>query len=495
MGDDQQTSANADGAEFSIFISYREEDEALAEAFAEQIKKLSWKQIAVHTFTDKSTPQYMSWVSENIRNSNLLIILHTDSSHDMEFINYEIGLFVGSRSDARSDIIWFRSEGVNKSPRILAGIEPRPLEPGRIKELLRHILYTKNFCDINFMEGDKDPAGDCEAAGEIIAEHIPDTVLPEFYKLRLVIGPIELSDTPVITDEKSEIIRHTTDGEKVLSFSGATVSTRDDVRQLLNLAPIGPISWQDFRETLDDSESGQSIPSDIMNIAHDDRLHGRYTRVLSTLKTEKSQFWPVISRIDRKNGIPTAFYIILIEDPTQFYPRSVFAWNQRVFDQQLKLVTLLNFTRRFRWNIIEPALYELYRHLTNKRFAKAYDAAMLLRQELDDMQRAGEAERLDVAMDVLSNFDDDEAREAMAPLWAEYYEKRGKLDEAIDAQDYHTVFEILVRYSENARLFMTTCIGQYAKLVERTETLEEHYPNWRSEIPRVKDSSEGVSVD
>ena len=70
----------------------------------------------------------------------------------------------------------------------------------------------------------------------------------------------------------------------------------------------------------------------------------------------------------------------------------------------------------------------------------------------------------------------------MLGMWPEYFNSRQSLNEAIDAQNYERVLEILDRFIANSRKFLTVASREYAKTVNATQTMDENAPDWRKEL-------------
>ncbi|HBT43668.1 MAG TPA: hypothetical protein DIW51_18250 [Rhodospirillaceae bacterium] len=471
--------------EFSIFICFREADEKLAKEFKKQIERASGRRISVHIFTDKANPEYMRWIHDEVRSSDLLILLHTDPAQNLTAIGYEIGLFRGSRDYGASKVIWFRSEGVTESPFMLSGIEPKVMNKNTVSEFLRKLLYQSQYHHVNYIPGEDDPAGLCNLITDDIVQFIPTIIEPEFYQLRLIISPIEISNVRSYEDQM-QVVRPVGGGkeELVLNFEPAQVHVSETLLPMLGIQGRYRLTWRHFIEQLETRENLKTLPLDIMNIAQDDKLVGTYTRVLTPLKLNNKNFWPVISRIDRRNGIPVGFYLIFIEDPTAISRTDIFQFNNAQFDKLLNIVMMLNYSRRFRWSIVEPAMNRIWSALSRVDLADAYGVAKSLQNELDRMELCAKLDKLDVALNALASFefDSEQEREEMLGMWPEYFNSRQSLNEAIDAQNYERVLEILDRFIANSRKFLTVASREYAKTVNATQTMDENAPDWRKEL-------------
>ena len=192
----------------------------------------------------------------------------------------------------------------------------------------------------------------------------------------------------------------------------------------------------------------------------------------------------MISRIDRRNGIPVGFYLIFIEDPTAISRTDIFQFNNAQFDKLLNIVMMLNYSRRFRWSIVEPAMNRIWSALSRADLADAYGVAKSLQNELDRMELCAKLDKLDVALNALASFEfeSEQEREEMLGMWPEYFNSRQSLNEAIDAQNYERVLEILDRFIANSRKFLTVASREYAKTVNATQTMDENAPDWRKEL-------------
>ena len=83
-------------AQASIFLSYRSEDQAVAEAIKRGIQDLAQGKVEIHLAAQMlGGAEWRKWIESSITKSSGLLFLYTDKHADWKWCMYEIGMFRG----------------------------------------------------------------------------------------------------------------------------------------------------------------------------------------------------------------------------------------------------------------------------------------------------------------------------------------------------------------------------------------------------------------
>jgi len=115
---------NSDLDTVKIFLSFRSEDEAIANGLSAALASASGQKIEFAKFTGmRGGEKWRDWIEKKIDESHALIFIYTDEQASWRWCIYEIGMFRGVHKGSGRPIILLKSPGIENPPDPLADLQ------------------------------------------------------------------------------------------------------------------------------------------------------------------------------------------------------------------------------------------------------------------------------------------------------------------------------------------------------------------------------------
>jgi hypothetical protein len=273
----------------------------------------------------------------------MLLFLHTTEHDDNRWLLYEAGLFRGSR-DEDIHLVCLKNPNLDYPPPQLARLQAYEASPDGIKEFFMDLLYRGTFTDgwkVNPHLRDRDEQDFTDAVTSIVQFFVEQQISIDYFRNRLDIGPIGQ-----IRPEDGELVLDEVD-----------VDANDVTKQLLGLSD-GPLQWRDISDQcMGNGGAWLDELRETLNLIRDKRAFDQVLTPFNTLNGRTC--FPVISRVERLQNIPTRVTVIFVERGPSEPGSELSTGLTRAPQRYLSILTLLNMARRFRWNILNPYIAKL----------------------------------------------------------------------------------------------------------------------------------------
>jgi hypothetical protein len=190
-------------------------------------------------------------------------------------------------------------------------------------------------------------------------------------------------------------------------------------------------------------------------------------------------FLPVISRVEKRDRLPISYFLLMLPDPRSLNEKIASnKYLMEAFSQDLKLVLLLRVARRFRWNILEPFIWEILRAV--KASSDMKPIFRRLQSALAEVEKESEQNKLDDGNLMALSFPE-KHRSNLTCLWLKYAELRVALDSAIERGNPKKVLGLLNELQKMNRSFLGVALEVYKQSMIKIPILDEAYPDWEND--------------
>lgn len=485
---------NSKNGHINVFISYKNEDTALAKVVKEQLTTLNFDRVKVFLAHDdiRAGDNWKEQLFGELRKSDWLIMIHTDPDYDWEWPNREAVMFETmhmnlNRGDHRlcclhatdrypktlNDFQHYKVDSVEDE---IAADELSEAEIETLYQKSRVYQFLENFIsypDTNPIISSKPLAQAhlIKATREIIQGFMHaqnDKVVSQHYyppRLEIVLPPPEkLERTPEISNTSS-------------------VSLGDKSRLIFSNEG-SKFSWEQFRQERIDETENTNTPrwlvelEDRINIAAGSRIPEPSFAVLYS-KHLKRFMRPVLTRQEIYASNKRKFYVLLLEQPLMDFSGH---------REMGKLLAVLIFGMRFRFDYLAP----FFQAIVNIDQKKDYDKFI---QDKKDMITTIESEaeqhgltRPDKVVPIFHESDQNEIR----GLFNEWFAIRTQLWDMFEHppagsneidQHREQILEIHRALHQMNSIFLKHSIKRYSELLDHELTFNA---NTGKHLPHVK---------
>ena len=485
-----------DSPRLSIFLSHHESDTQLAQTIRDRLHTLSDDAISVETFVqmDQPTGDFRDWVNEKALQSDIFLFLFTDDSRELTWAAHELGMYAAARVSKKQKPIplCLKSRGINNMPPVMSHIAPKLATTENIKSLFNELLYG------TYTEGDiladkkllKNETIDKESekAAADISCLFKSKTYTKFFADRLIIS--DIPNTPrkeyaSVLKPKYQTVctRINEDGqseEYVLDLAKARISANGMAREYMHLGE--DTHWSDL-VTLSENEDPCvrfSIPSEITDIASQKGVCPKDRMTLADIQIGATILRPIIPRVETRDKLPIAFYILLIPDKQSSDTEIEKHKHQAgAFAREAILADLLTGARRFLWYIVEP-------HISKIKTAALVgdDLAPVLEELMSDIvsiEKESEQSNLKYVNYVAPALPDKHRRD-IERMYQQYFAERRKLDHYVENQDVINVLRTLEMYQRLNREFLPIVLDAYREVMLKLQLLSEADPGWEEAV-------------
>ncbi|MDJ0750533.1 MAG: TIR domain-containing protein [Woeseiaceae bacterium] len=442
------------GEQMKVFISHDvENDGHIATTLKDKLTLLSAKKIKALVCSQDilGGGRWRAWMTESVTAADLFIYLYSNDQHQQYWLNYEVGLYLGSHGSEPGPIC-IMNDYLKSPPQILAEYQHYKGNSEGIRKFFEDLLIHNRFSD-----GDK--------INEAIMQEPFVTEMADAVKD--LAGLFHRNKIEVDVFENRIAVQLEDDSDSVGNLDDAVVVVDEGTSSYLQLRR-NTDSWGSLKSQFSDRRASwiPEFEKLVRNIA--DGIPPDKHMSLTPFNLHDNEIcYPVISRIKRRGDMPVSLLILFVSsEPENKNFRQINAPHDLS-----NLMMLLNMARRFRWNVIEPGLQGL-----RKKKRLELDHAQLL-EELWVAVRRLEAEADDAGF--LSEATVRRAftggrRQLIVDMFGQWYSLKESLKRNVEQGLLTETIEVLEKLQAVNKKSLIAIVEEYR---DRLETVEPQPAN------------------
>jgi len=422
-----------------VFFSYKKKDEHAARAVVELLRKKSADKLDI-TYQADFTEEIVGrkWrekINKAVSKSNWFILLLPDPKDDWDWCLYETGLFEAQRTSDDRLICLHHPNAKIPSP--IEGYHAVAATVPEVDKFLRMALINDNP-----VAGMGPVNSSIESEIPAIAKDIVDAIREPI--MRQTYEPwVELQiDEPDKLQNKDDLHR-------------ATVKAAN--KEALNLFDllVKKPNWGEFSANLPETTADSRWREELFHVIRRIGQGRKFYPVQAVFQTHDGRMYrPVVCAVDRvgEDGPIETFHITFAEE--------VSAVDHTAMPKNMSvLATLLRFTFRFRWEVLERFAKNA---ITEEDVERLDNALRRIRVDWESRGMGGENEILDLFPQ--------EKRKRISDMFAAWHqannrEGTGELDIALENKDTEKIPAILKTFLPMNQEFLEMAADRFSELV------------------------------
>lgn len=429
-----------------VFFSYKKKDERTANAIVEVLRECAGERLAI-TYQGEFTADiagkvWRQTISQAVRSANWFILLVPDPSEDLDWCLFETGLFEAQLTSADRLICLHHPDTEVPSP--IEGYHAISATLPEMEKFLRMVLVMDNpvpgFSPINRA---------LEPNITALARRIVDAIrIPRGRMNRVVFEPwIEISLDGITSFANADDLD-----------MAAVVSANKEALDLFGLLECKP-NFGLLREGIEERDSDGRWRNELFHVVRKISNGRKFFPVQAVFQSHTgSMYRPVALAVDRAgpSGPIQTYHITFAEDVSTADTAAMPA-------RLAMLATLLRFTFRFHWEVLQPFCT---RPLSKQEIAKL---DISLRRIQVDWQSRGTVSAASIPE--LFVGDDAEQVRQMLAKWRLLRNENGtgELDKAIDAVDGARIAAILASFLPANEAFLRIAADRFAQMLGQSD--------------------------
>ena len=404
----------------NVFISHKHEDEETAFRIRDVLKGLDdRKSPRMNFFLSEEIlggEDWYQWVKERLVETNLLLLLFTDSTRSWDWCLYEAGLFDRLDDEHARRIICLHSRST-EPPKPLKHLQAFSAEPRRLRIFLEQLLVQTELLGVTtplagWLENVPEKLDEVAAEISLLIDRVP--VETKFFNKYLF---IEVPDPDSLTPDSLP-------PDAIVKATEKTFAIFDK--------QAGTWTWKDIEEKARQNEDQRWLDELARAIYATSRgdIPDPIHAVFHSLRDAR-MFSPVLYRSDRMANGSITFKVLLYEDVS---------WQlEDVPGPMRSLATSLLMATRFKYELIE----KYGDKISNGHNAAVIDRYLMeIRQVVMQIESEASSRGLLERYNLVESFKGSERGEVDG-MYDTWYEVREKLMKGIDTKDRDTVHHSL----------------------------------------------------
>ena len=312
---------------------------------------------------------WRQWIEENVRSSDVLLLLYPHPAMEMGWCNYELGRFYRDDMDHRH-IVCIRNIGIALPPPAFQPYQSYESSPKQLKKFLDELFVEGTFTNGRALNKEVGRVGTdlyarSHEVSNVLATHFAEARVEErFYERRVVIA-----------------LRHHDDGR--LDQASSTIrGERDD---LALLGQASATTWATLRTSLE--SRGEWLAA--LEAALPTMVNGALPPALPPYRAASGEIYlPIVVRAEIADGSTRQVSVIFVSTGIELL-RPMLGWSfPRLMPQPLTyLVVLFRSIFRARWDILEPS-HQAVRKAADA--ARCKETARTVLSQFEELQQAAE---------------------------------------------------------------------------------------------------------
>ena len=405
----------------NIFISHRHTDSVAAMEMKRLLKGLCEKdklQVFISEHIEGGQ-DWFKWIQERLVESNLLVLLYTDSSEDWDWCMYEAGLFTDLKGAEFRKVVCFHStEQIPKPLRHLQGIK---VDKSNIEQFLMDLYLGTELLKVDlpispWLQDRQNEITD--AAVELTKLLKRRKVETHYHGLHLF---IDVHNADQIEEDK-------------IPPESIVISDQQGIWDLFDLQ-ASKWTWKDIEAEAKKNKDTAWL-RELSEAMYRSRLRKRMNPIRSTYlsRTEMKNYRPILYRVDRRSDSSIQFKLLFIED---------FSWQfVNVPEKIVTLVTALTMSTRFRHEILIPYTHRLKVNNSEEELQKSCDE---IQKKINIIEEEALVRGLLNEERLRNVFQNPKEKEKMLKMYQEWYILRDSLSECIEDNRNEDVLAIMLK--------------------------------------------------
>jgi hypothetical protein len=357
-----------------IFVSHSTTYKDIAKSL-----KLSLQALESETLLDIKISEEMAgatdwrrWIDDNVRSSDIFLLLFPHASTDMGWCNYELGRFY----DEKRHVVCIKNTDIPEPPPAFQPYQAYDGDERGFMKFIRELFVSGTFTGGTPLNSDIGKvatdyyARAKKVAAELAQQFAEARVREHLYERRLVVS-VRYNDARQFDMEKSSV-QGNAEGLNVIGFDSLAVVKWSAVRQSLGKT----VDWP--------AELERAIPT---------ITTGAIPPALPPFRTSAGIFIPVIAKAESVDDLLRQLILIFVAtNADQLRPLLDWSLPQNMPEAFRFLLQVVRMIFRARWEILEPRYQEAkYRAPSTERCA---EIARSVIADYDQMQTDAEREGL-----------------------------------------------------------------------------------------------------
>lgn len=129
-----------------IFLSFRLEDQPIADGLANVLSAASGRKIEFARFPGiRGGERWRDWIEEEIQRCHALIFIYTDVNHSWDFCIFEVANFMGTHRGDGRPVIPIKAPGIDQMPSPVEDIQWTTGDYAGLKKLVLNIASSQTY--------------------------------------------------------------------------------------------------------------------------------------------------------------------------------------------------------------------------------------------------------------------------------------------------------------------------------------------------------------
>ena len=359
-----------------IFVSHKPKYRDLAVR-----RKLSLQALEAEAHLDIRISEDMAgaknwrqWIEENVRSSDIFLLLYPHAGMDMGWCNYELGRFYNEDTDGRY-IVCIRNTDIKLPPPAFQPYQSYEASLSDLNKFLNELFVKGTFTGGKALNKEVGTVGtDLYARArdvcEVLATQFAEVRIKErFYENRVVIT-----------------LRY--DGGERLNEADSTIHGNTEGLGLLG--QVTEASWATLKAAL--GASGEWLTE--LQAALPAIVTGALPPALPPYRAKSGDIYlPIVVRAEIGDGLPRQLSVIFVSAGLELLrPMLGWAFPRSMPQGLIYLVLLFRSMFKARWDILEPSYQEVHFKSPVPDAARRKEIAQAVLQQYEEMQRVSESE-------------------------------------------------------------------------------------------------------
>jgi hypothetical protein len=336
--------------EVKIFVSHNSKYVDIAKSLKLSLQALESKVMLDVKISEEmaGSTDWRQWIEENVRSSDIFVLLYPSADMDMSWCNYELGRYY----DGKRKIVCIKNTDISSSPPAFQPYQAYTADETGIRKFIDELFVKGIFTDAKPLNSN---VGQLTEKLYERAQSISRELAQKFAQAR-------------VRDQRYErriVLSVRYDESKRFDAEASTVQGNADGLNLLGLGQVAPVPWSTLRQSIHDwpVELEGALPS---------ITAGSLPPALPPFFASGGIYIPVIAKAQSVDGLLEEVVLIFVAVNTDRL-RPLLDWSlpKNMPDEFAMLVRLVRMMFRSRWEILEPRYQEAkYRVPTPERCAE-----------------------------------------------------------------------------------------------------------------------------
>jgi len=324
-----------------IFVSHSSRYSDIAKSLKLSLQALESKMLLDIMVSEEmaGSTDWRQWIEDNVRDSDVFLLLYPSASMEMGWCNYELGRFY----DSKRPVICIKNTDIAGPPPAFQPYQSYDASPAKLSKFLRELFHDGAFSNKQAINADiGNPGSEYYARGEDVAKGIAASfaearVKEHFFERRLVFT-----------------LRYSSAG--TLDLDKSTVEGNSEGLNLLGLSDSSATTWSVLQRSIgEDSAWLSELESTLPQVAT-----GALPPSLPPYRSPTAGIHlPILVKAETVDGRPRQLVVIFVSAGIErLLPLLGWSFPRGMPDGLKYLMQLNRLLFRARWEILEPRFQE-----------------------------------------------------------------------------------------------------------------------------------------